>query len=902
MNNKNLGFDLNEAMRFIEALTGNPRAVVTFQTFDDVKTEEVVDGKPREKKRGRGDLVAILKGTIEDHFNTLCELNEEGAGIFVQINVNDGNGRKSENIIALRALFADKDNGNFPDFKLKPTILVQTVQGQHVYFVLKDGESVERFRPAQQALIRNLDSDKGIHNLDRVMRLPGFFHMKNPAQPTLIKALSISNRRYSMDEVLRVYPITKASRQLAPTRDRGPTESQPERGHLNVELQNLVDAQPVDDGTRNQAVKDIVVRALGWGMANSEILKGLSYYCEKSQFDFARAEEVLRWAAGKHAERAFENYANKEKFDTYEVVDGSIHWNKKTQDGPVPTPLCNFSARIVSEEVHDDGIELRTLFKIEGRLSSGRALFNASVVAKDFSSLAWVTENWGTQAVVYAGSSKKDHLRAAIQILSEDAKREHVYAHFGFRKISGEWMFLHSKGAITANGFSSSIQVNAGNEQLSDYLLPEPPTGSVLAEAVRASLSFLEVAKDQVSFPLLAATYRAPLGEFLKIDSSIFVAGPSGNFKSELTALMQGHFGLKFNSRNFPGNWTSTENFIERQSFLTKDCIFTVDDFNPKGTVADVQRLHQKADRVLRAQGNGSGRGRMNADGSLRRTNFPRCQIISSGEDIPNGYSLRARMLIVEMSRSDVNVEELTRLQRFRDAGLLAAAMSAYVRWLIPQADSMKARLSESFKSYRERAGPDLAHGRTPDILASLMVGMDGLVSFAQYSGVLTEEEGSELLDKAWRVFVELAKLQGEHLTNEEPAARFMELLKTALLTGKAYLDSLEDGVRPDACEQWGWKNGLGGCGTDYLRQGEHIGWVGKDEVYLEPNAAYAVVSKMAQSQNEPMPITKNTLWKRLIQKDIARRGHGKNLSKKTIRGVRRQVLVIPNISSVFSG
>jgi hypothetical protein len=102
------------------------------------------------------------------------------------------------------------------------------------------------------------------------------------------------------------------------------------------------------------------------------------------------------------------------------------------------------------------------------------------------------------------------------------------------------------------------------------------------------------------------------------VDLSLFLAGPTGAFKTELTAIAQAHYGSAFNGRHLPANWTSTENALEKQAFAAKDAIFVVDDFAPAGTSYDVVRSHRAADRLLRAAGNRSGRGRMRADTSLR--------------------------------------------------------------------------------------------------------------------------------------------------------------------------------------------------------------------------------------------------------------------------------------------
>src|SRR5205807_5268138 len=103
-----------------------------------------------------------------------------------------------------------------------------------------------------------------------------------------------------------------------------------------------------------------------------------------------------------------------------------------------------------------------------------------------------------------------------------------------------------------------------------------------------------------------------------------------------------------------PANWSSTGNALEAQAFTAKDALLVVDDFAPQGSAADVQRYHREADRLLRGQGNGAGRQRMKADATLRPAKPPRGLVLSTGEDTPRGQSLRARMLVVEVSPGDL--------------------------------------------------------------------------------------------------------------------------------------------------------------------------------------------------------------------------------------------------------
>ena len=69
--------------------------------------------------------------------------------------------------------------------------------------------------------------------------------------------------------------------------------------------------------------------------------------------------------------------------------DGTIAGRKETRDGSVAVPLCNFSARIVAEEVLDDGAERRAVFVIEGALPDGRRLPRTRVPAERYPAMSW---------------------------------------------------------------------------------------------------------------------------------------------------------------------------------------------------------------------------------------------------------------------------------------------------------------------------------------------------------------------------------------------------------------------------------------------------------------------------------------------------------------------------------
>ncbi len=302
----------------------------------------------------------------------------------------------------------------------------------------------------------------------------------------------------------------------------------------------------------------------------------------------------------------------------YRATPSGLVWKRSTQDGIVPTALTNFTATITADVIEDDGAEVWRSFEIEATLGARKQAF--AVPAAKFGCMGWVTEHLGAGAIVQPGFGLKDRARTAIQELSGEVPVRHSYAHTGWRKTEGRWVYLHAAGGIGLEGAVPALRVELPGS-LSKRELPEPPLGNELVRAVRASLALWELAPEDAVVPLFSGAYRSALGE---TDFGIHLSGRTGEGKSELAALFQQHFGAGLDARNLT-SWESTENAIEDQAFQLKDQLMVLDDFAPTGGSYDVQRWHKKADRVLRAKGNAAGRGRMSRD--LERISKPRAEV-----------------------------------------------------------------------------------------------------------------------------------------------------------------------------------------------------------------------------------------------------------------------------------
>src|ERR1019366_2498974 len=161
-------------------------------------------------------------------------------------------------------------------------------------------------------------------------------------------------------------------------------------------------------------------------------------------------------------------------------------------------------------------------------------------------------------------------------------------------------------------------------------------------------------------------------------DFAVHMVGETGAFKSEVAALHQQHFGAAMSRLNLPGSWSSTGNSLEVLAFHAKDALLAIDDFAPQGSATDVSRYHAAADRVFRAAGNGAGRGRLDSSAALRESKPPRALILSTGEEIPRGHSVRARLLITEIAKGSIDGGDLRSCQQDASAGLYAESMGGF--------------------------------------------------------------------------------------------------------------------------------------------------------------------------------------------------------------------------------
>jgi hypothetical protein len=123
-----------DANIFLDRLS--PNQPHTYQTFDD------------DKERKDSALTRIVHGTLDDVLADLTMINASGGGIFVCINATDFKGRTANNVLHVRANFADLDGAPVAPVLVAnpaPHVIVETSPNRYSAFWFVDGERLDEF-------------------------------------------------------------------------------------------------------------------------------------------------------------------------------------------------------------------------------------------------------------------------------------------------------------------------------------------------------------------------------------------------------------------------------------------------------------------------------------------------------------------------------------------------------------------------------------------------------------------------------------------------------------------------------------------------------------------------------------------------------------------------------------
>lgn len=552
----------------------------------------------------------------------------------------------------------------------------------------------------------------------------------------------------------------------------------------------------------------------------------------------------------------------------YQVVDRCFVRKAKDEH----TPLCNFTASIVEDRVVDDGAEggeQRREYLIEAKLATGDDLDPITVPAATFHNPADWLHLLGPKAIVY---ERCEHsLRVAIQKFSTDIKTALVMEHTGWRKMGGRHVYITAGGAIGVDVDATADATVRLEGRLANYSLPtESPDPTARRQAVQLSLRILDVAPDRVTFPLVAAVYRAPLMHWIRADVAVWLCGETQTRKSSLATECLRHWGSGFTAKCLSASFQDTKAKLESILYKAKDTLVVIDDMVPKHA-DDHDEQRRKAHEIVRSVGNGAGRGRMTSDMREQADRPPRGLAMMTAEDKLTGVSTLSRMFHIAVRKGDVRDAVLSEVQA--NSVQLPAAMRGYVEYIAGRADADKdfgAKLQRQFEESRAKFTSDVtgAHRRAPAAAADLEIGWRMFLEFAESVGAIDKAKAAELKQRFEAAVGEQLEAQAEAVANEDPVRRWLSCLGSLIAAGRVEL----------------------------LRQGNPaqynevkapvIGWrCANGCIQLLPDPAWGEVLKALRTGGSDMPVTQNAFWDVLKERKLTNCQDGRNKRRKTVDG-----------------
>lgn len=254
-------------------------------------------------------------------------------------------------------------------------------------------------------------------------------------------------------------------------------------------------------------------------------------------------------------------------------------------------------------------------------------------------------------------------------------------------------------------------------------------------------------------------------------------------------------------------------------------------------------------------------------------------------------------MVVVEIPPDALDWRLLSECQHYASAGQYARAMAGYLKWCAPRYDELQRKARGLVEEQRNSATVPPRHRRTPDNLAKLAVGLRTFLDYAVDAQAVTQEMSHRIWKQGLAALQQVANAQPGHQVASDPAGRFVELIRAALGSGQAHVAGPE-GQPPDQPETWGWRedshSSMDGSSTVWRPQGNRIGWVSGQDLYLEPEASYAIAQRIARDSGDIIPVASKTLHKRLCERGLlVSIDENRNTlsTRRTLEGARRQVL-----------
>lgn len=138
---------------------------------------------------------------------------DRGFGVFRTVNDFGDDPRRKEHLKRINAWAIDIDEGTKAEqharlqaSPLVPTMVVETKRGYQAYWCARDGKAEHWNAIVLERLVAHFGADRNARDLCRILRCPGFLHLKDPADPFMVRTVWQHEVSYSERQMAAAWP------------------------------------------------------------------------------------------------------------------------------------------------------------------------------------------------------------------------------------------------------------------------------------------------------------------------------------------------------------------------------------------------------------------------------------------------------------------------------------------------------------------------------------------------------------------------------------------------------------------------------------------------------------------------------------------------------------------------
>jgi hypothetical protein len=462
--------------------------------------------------------------------------------------------------------------------------------------------------------------------------------------------------------------------------------------------------------------------------------------------------------------------------------------------------VCSFRPEILEEREHYFGYgterERESSLSVRLTLKGGQS-HELKLTSSDLASAQKLEASITRMcpSAYYLAAGMAGHLKAALYDMTQDAPTRRIYATTGWIEYEDGFAYLlpSSLGAIAADTQDPNVRVDAdeaGTAVLFGYgkHVRPPLTDEEKEQAWEAFQALVDSGAREKTLPVIMQVLAGPLATAIGDHAPPFVhvSGKTGTLKTSfcLTALsLFGQF------KASPASWSLTPTALQVMLHAAKDVTLLMDDYK-KALTRDrdglLSVINNFADRTVRL--------RSNARQEMQASLNPRGLILSNGEDVwEEEASAQARVVLVDISRDDLNSKMLKEAQQAAASGALQLFGGAYASWMAGRPDVLDGTtfkgLHAEWHARLDASLKERTHRRLVSTVASLMATATIVRQFAEET---YGREGARYLKELNKTLLdalsERMTQQAQDVELQAPGDQLIREVVSGILQGQACL------------------------------------------------------------------------------------------------------------------